>query len=1110
MGLDDLEKQVVNTYKKWFMNIADKTDAYINDAIETMGDPFKYNGLTNNLRKSSITGLTDNLNDIQEYKEASIKRINNFFEKAQKTDGDIIDEIRPLYQQALDRINTGMENVSIYEQQLVGLKNAEKYKEGTKAFNRGFNNVRGEELVRQEIEIEDIWDKGKKEQQKLYDDMNKRYTQTYHPEIENTNYFSERTSAFLDDDALKRYETLKQIAPGMIITEQSYNWETDIDRAHELALRENNQFDFKRQAEEEARRRVNNTTQNQVNREPKKRRKSYADRTTKPINSEFNNTFYGRYNMQTGDYEYADYKSHYSGGVSRSVYDEEWIWTKQLGEIPDTSEYGIEAPWSTNRARNTNVPDTFNTPDVPDASSAPKARKLKNATKSYRPEIKMEGNNVEIDSIYNHSVPRRIHNSNNTHSPEQNELDQEINRTETEHRQRTSEPDVDVPKPEPDVNTPDPEPYKPKIGDNVINSETGERYVLNQIDKANPDLDIHKDTYYYSSPNGETFTRTSPIDPNVNSNYKLDYDDMLSPDDVRRISNSFNDLETNTDFLEKAKSKLSSLKDQFDNGADNLNEIYQTEKSIRHLESKVANIRMQIDEDDLRYNSNGKYVYNINDKTRNYMDKADNLLGNYSETKYVNDYKEIFKEVKPRQFINSIDPGVDDAFDLINEAGVENNIKARTRTRGKKKNAQLTGRGNKKRRIQNTGRGNKNIIKTGSKKTPTLKRRGKSSKLRAVGRNGKVLNNIPRKAIPLNKKDIIKTAANLIVNEAATNTANTIIKNIDDINTPNVNNAPHPDSSDIPSADNPIPEPDHSNTPEPESEIPSGYSDDPSTWTDEDIADMADGDPELYEELKKRREEAFNNNVPETYTNTPEPENNSGPQGEPISPKPFSKNFDPNDPDTWTRDDIERMNNPSIWTDDDIKLLADGDPDYAEELKARKGTNDGPRQGPDDFRFHTDDAPIPERNKIDTPDTKMFDEDGLPKGLSKMDIAMTGLNILGAVGDYKSARREGHGVVSSAVRAGAKFAIDEALGWWALPIGIVKTLPGAAIKGADMLYKENRRMNSAANFQVFGDAQFMDTQQLATMRQSGMEMAKMAQYNLQQTLMGSEAKYLHR
>ena len=35
-------------------------------------------------------------------------------------------------------------------------------------------------------------------------------------------------------------------------------------------------------------------------------------------------------------------------------------------------------------------------------------------------------------------------------------------------------------------------------------------------------------------------------------------------------------------------------------------------------------------------------------------------------------------------------------------------------------------------------------------------------------------------------------------------------------------------------------------------------------------------------------------------------------------------------------------------------------------------------------------------------------------------------------------------------------------------------------------YKENRKMNSAANFQAFGNANFQDTQQLATMRQSGL------------------------
>ena len=131
--------------------------------------------------------------------------------------------------------------------------------------------------------------------------------------------------------------------------------------------------------------------------------------------------------------------------------------------------------------------------------------------------------------------------------------------------------------------------------------------------------------------------------------------------------------------------------------------------------------------------------------------------------------------------------------------------------------------------------------------------------------------------------------------------------------------------------------------------------------------------------------------------------------------------------------------------------------------------------------------------------------------LGKLDMIMTGVNVLGAIGDYKAERRKGKGVISSAVKSAANFAIGEALGFWGtVGVGLVKAVPGAVIKGADMLYKENRRMNSAAGQQLFGDAQFMDTQQLATMRQSGMEMAKMANYNLQQTLMGNEATYLHR
>lgn len=118
---------------------------------------------------------------------------------------------------------------------------------------------------------------------------------------------------------------------------------------------------------------------------------------------------------------------------------------------------------------------------------------------------------------------------------------------------------------------------------------------------------------------------------------------------------------------------------------------------------------------------------------------------------------------------------------------------------------------------------------------------------------------------------------------------------------------------------------------------------------------------------------------------------------------------------------------------------------------------------------------------------------------------------LTAVGTYKDNRREGRSVLSSAARAGVDFVLSETLGFGAyMALNLVKEAPDLAVKGAAALFKETRRMNSAARFSTFGDASFQDTQQLATMRQSGMELAKMSQYRLEQTLMGNEAKYLHR
>ena len=116
-----------------------------------------------------------------------------------------------------------------------------------------------------------------------------------------------------------------------------------------------------------------------------------------------------------------------------------------------------------------------------------------------------------------------------------------------------------------------------------------------------------------------------------------------------------------------------------------------------------------------------------------------------------------------------------------------------------------------------------------------------------------------------------------------------------------------------------------------------------------------------------------------------------------------------------------------------------------------------------------------------------------------------------AVDKYKESRAEGRSVVSSAVRAGASAAAADMLGpWGSMALGLAQAAPGAIIGATSFVASEYRRMNSAANFTPLGGTSFQDSQQLATMRQSGMELAKMSQYNLEQTLMGSEAKHLHR
>ena len=136
-------------------------------------------------------------------------------------------------------------------------------------------------------------------------------------------------------------------------------------------------------------------------------------------------------------------------------------------------------------------------------------------------------------------------------------------------------------------------------------------------------------------------------------------------------------------------------------------------------------------------------------------------------------------------------------------------------------------------------------------------------------------------------------------------------------------------------------------------------------------------------------------------------------------------------------------------------------------------------------------------------------ESNLKKIFNKRSIGI-GLNAFFAISDYKNAREEGKGVIAAVGKSAGLFIAGEALGGAMFPVMLASAAPKAAVSLMEGMQKMTRQMNSVQRIQTFGEAHFQDTNQLATMRQAGMELAKMSQYNLQQSVMGNEAQYMHR
>lgn len=109
---------------------------------------------------------------------------------------------------------------------------------------------------------------------------------------------------------------------------------------------------------------------------------------------------------------------------------------------------------------------------------------------------------------------------------------------------------------------------------------------------------------------------------------------------------------------------------------------------------------------------------------------------------------------------------------------------------------------------------------------------------------------------------------------------------------------------------------------------------------------------------------------------------------------------------------------------------------------------------------------------------------------------------------YQEDRESGMGVVGSAGHA----VLEAALPFISMPLYIgyevLSGAPGEMIKGIDAADRYRRQLMKESSNRAFVNAHFDDTEQAYTMRQRGMAIAKRSKYNVQQAMLGNEAKYM--
>lgn len=133
------------------------------------------------------------------------------------------------------------------------------------------------------------------------------------------------------------------------------------------------------------------------------------------------------------------------------------------------------------------------------------------------------------------------------------------------------------------------------------------------------------------------------------------------------------------------------------------------------------------------------------------------------------------------------------------------------------------------------------------------------------------------------------------------------------------------------------------------------------------------------------------------------------------------------------------------------------------------------------------------------------------KGKVTGNLFNIGLGVYFSADTYSEARESGASPVGAALSAVGDFALSNMLGWKSyLAMNLLPSAGSLAVDLYDGINAYGRNLDRMGNALPFSNSTFIDTQQTYTMRQAGMNLAKQSKYNIQQAMMGDEARMTYR